>query len=505
MSKKKERQLKKQEEREAKREEAINNGTAIRIKYEEKKKKPAIPNSMSSLGTVAEEKEERQNTMESALAVYRKMLPVLLKKLGEIRDIRQGGKVKYKIRVLMVYGILMFVYKAASRREVNREITMPIFKKNLMMMFPELTEMPHADTLYRLLKDIEVEKIEEAMIELLKYLIRTKKFRNHLVNRRYLIAIDGTQKLYRGYKWADECLERHVGSNKIPQYYVYVLEAVLVLDNGIVLPLMSEILKNKEYFDSTEKQDCERKAFYRLAKRIKKTFPKLEIAVVMDGLYACGPVIRVCRKNNWSYMLTLKEESLKSVWREVTALIKLNPENSVEYQWGDRKQLYQWANEIEYMYGTNERLKEILNVVICDEYWEQINRITGKVEEMHTRYAWISDKKITENNVFRRCTKMARYRWKIENNILVEKHQGYVYEHCFSYNWNAMVGYHYLMKIGRFLNVLVVNSEILLNIVQKLGIEGFFRFIRLACSGDILDKERINKVINGGFLLRLIA
>jgi len=90
--------------------------------------------------------EERQDVAEKSMAVYRKMLPTLLKYLGKIKDPRQSGKVKYKIRVLMVYGILMFVYRAASRREVNREITRPIFKKNLMMMFPELEDMPHADT-----------------------------------------------------------------------------------------------------------------------------------------------------------------------------------------------------------------------------------------------------------------------------------------------------------------------------------------------------------------------
>ena len=55
----------------------------------------------------------------------------------------------------------MFVYRAASRREVNREITRPIFKKNLMMMFPELEDMPHADTLSRLLEKVEVEKLRK--------------------------------------------------------------------------------------------------------------------------------------------------------------------------------------------------------------------------------------------------------------------------------------------------------------------------------------------------------
>lgn len=505
MSKKKEKLLKKQAEREAKLQEKIKSGEVIRVRYEERGNKPSIANRVSCLETVKEEMEERQDVAEKSMAVYRKMLPTLLKYLGKIKDPRQSGKVKYKIRVLMVYGILMFVYRAASRREVNREITRPIFKKNLMMMFPELEDMPHADTLSRLLEKVEVEKIEEAMIELLKELIRKKKFKNYLTNKNYLIAIDGTQKLYRDYKWAEECLERHVSSTKIEQYYVYVLEAVLVLDNGIVLPLMSEILRNKEYRDITEKQDCERRAFYRLAKRIKSTFPRLKVSVVMDGLYACGPVVRVCRENNWDYMLVLKEDGLKSVWREATGLMKLTPENSMKYQWGDREQLYRWINDIEYSYGTNGRFKEMLHVVICEETWEEKRRSTGKTEQMYTRYAWISGRRISRDNVFRRCTKMARHRWKIENNILVEKHQGYEYEHCFSYNWNAMVGYHYLMKIGRLLNVIAVNSEVLADKVQELGIDGFLKFLRLACSGTELEAGRIKEVRESNFYLRLAA
>ena len=49
-------------------------------------------------------------------------------------------------------------------------------------------------------------------------------------------------------------------------------------------------------------------------------------------------------------------------------------------------------------------------------------------------------------NVHERCNLGARYRWGIETNFLVEKHQGYAYEHCFAKDWNAMRGYHYLMR-----------------------------------------------------------
>ncbi|WP_034630122.1 hypothetical protein [Desulfotruncus alcoholivorax] len=347
------------------------------------------------------------------------------------------------------------------------------------------------------------------MIELIKDLIRRKKFKNYLIRKHYLIAIDGTQKFYRDYQWDEKCLKRHVGGEAhIPQFYVYVLESVLILDNGITLPLMSIFLKNQDYIEGVTKQDCEQRAFRRMAEKLKKIFPRTRIAVVVDGLYACGPIIRTCRTNSWDYMIVLKEDCLKDVWHEATGLIRIDPENSLEVIWGDRKHVYKWANDIEYEYGKNGRNKEILNVVICQEtWWENHSRSTKTIEEKNTRYAWLSSKRINAKNVFERCTKMGRYRWKIENNILTEKHQGYKYEHCYSYTWNAMEGFHYLMKIGRLLNVMALNSELLVNKVKELGVRGFISYLKLVCNGSPLNKAEIQKVCEAKWLwtLNLVA
>jgi hypothetical protein len=292
-------------------------------------------------------------------------------------------------------------------------------------------------------------------------------------------------------------LERHVGKDKDAQYYVYVLEAVVIFDNGMILPLMSEFLNNGEYRDvSSDKQDCERKAFYRLAERIKKRFPKLKISFTMDGLYACGPVIKTCREYGWDYMFVFKEGAMKDAWREAMGLIRLTPENIIKRNCGGRKQVYQWINDVEYTYGNNGRLKEQLHVVVCEESWEETNRTTGQTRLNTTRYVWVSGKEITETNVETRCLKIGRYRWKIENNFLVMKHQGYQYEHCFSYNWNAMVGFHYLMQIGRFINVLLTNSELLEKKVTVLGINGLLAFIFKTCTADVLDLKRITSIVN---------
>jgi hypothetical protein len=50
--------------------------------------------------------------------------------------------------------------------------------------------------------------------------------------------------------------------------YHYVLEAKLVTRNGLCLSLASEWIENPE--GNYRKQDCERKAFLRLASKLKK-------------------------------------------------------------------------------------------------------------------------------------------------------------------------------------------------------------------------------------------
>ena len=462
--------------------------------YQEKR---AIANRKRGYETPEDEKLDRQTSVEAALKVYQKTLPILLKRLSKINDPRQPKKLKHSLTVLMIYGILMFIYQQPSLRNANKEMSTAIFFENMKAMFPDFETMPHADTLSRLLEKIKVDEIEESMLELFEQLVKKKKFRNYLINKRYVIAIDGSQKFMRTEPWTAESLVRHVGKDKQAQYYVYVLEAVVLFDNGITLPLMSEFLNNEEYREvSSNKQDCERKAFYRFAERIKKRFPKLKISVTMDGLYACGPVLKTCRDYGWDYMLVFKEGSMKDAWREAMGLIRLTPDNTMKRHCGGRNQEYRWINDVEYTYGNNGRSKARLHVVICEETWKETSRTTGKMTSNSTRYVWISGKEITKTNVETRCLKIGRYRWKIENNFLVMKHQGYNYEHCFSYDWNAMVGFHYLMQIGRFINVLLAHSELLNKKVKVLGINGLLAFIFKACTADVLDLTRISSIVN---------
>ena len=348
-----------------------------------------ISNSTCKYKTVEEEGLARMGITVEHVRIYRNQLPVLLKRLAKIPDPRNPQKRKHKLTVLILYGILTFVYQIPSRREANRVMTMPQFVENLQLLFPELESIPHHDTLMRLLATIDVDQIEQAHIELIRRLIRNKKFYHYLINHSYPIAIDGTQKFKRDEIWSEECSGRTVGKDDkaISQYYVYVLEASLAFHNGMVIPLMSEFLDFTKGDTSETKEDCETKAFKRLAARLKNEFKRLDIMLLLDGLYPNGPIMEICRKNKWDFMIVLQDKSLRSVWEEFHGLMQLQTDQKTSMTWGDRKQGFDWVNNIEYYYGPNQKKKMILHVVTCKEIWKEVDKLSGEIIIRKSRHA----------------------------------------------------------------------------------------------------------------------
>jgi len=467
----------------------------------------SIPNRKSQYETVEEEREARNETVTESVRIMRDKLPFILKRLTKIPDPRNPKKIKHKLTLLMIYGILTFVFQMSSRREANREMTRPVFMENLKLLFPELENLPHNDTLMRLLDRIDVTEIERAQIDLVNHLIRGKKFRRYLINGCYPLAVDGSQKFARDRLWSEECSERKKrvkeGEEPKKQYYVYTLEASLAFQNGMTIPLMTEFSSYTEGDTGNDKQDCEQKAFRRLAKRLKSAFSKLPFMVLLDGLYPNGPMMELINKNKWQYMIVLQDKSLPSVWEEYNGLKKLSPENCYRRTWGNRKQRFEWVNDIEYYYGPNQKKKVVVHVVICNEEWEEVDKDSARIVSKSSRHVWISSEPINRFNIHERCNLAARHRWNIEAGFLVEKHHGYQYEHCFSYSWNVMKGYHYLMRLGHTFNILAQYSECLCKMFQEMGVRGFIQFIRQTLSGPWLDLLWVKKRLAAPFQLRL--
>jgi hypothetical protein len=458
-----------------------------------------LPNRKCGYKCVEEEREARQQAAEAQLNAWRALLPGILEKFSLIKDPRRPKSVRHKLTVLLVFGMLLFASQCASRRQANRELSRPSILQALQSVFPDLDSVPHLDTVERFLEEIQPEDIENVLVRTVARLLRSHKLVALLVEKYYVVAIDGSRKFTRTVPFAKEALHRKNGDET--SYYAYVLEAVLVGPQGVNIPLLAEFCENKAEDDNEEsKQDCELKAFYRLAKKLKKLLPKQRLLIVADGLYPKGPVMDICRKNSWDFMIILPSDCLKTVWEDAIGLHKLELEQVLTKKWGNRSQHFWWTNNLQYDWTDSEdrRRRIAVHVVVCDEAWEQ----NGQPQKSH--WAWISGKPISKQNVIARCNRAARHRWGIEENFLTEKTRGYSYEHVFSYDWNALRGWHALMRLAHLLNILTLHTVALWDTVQVLGMRGTVSFLWETLAGNWLDLERLRALCNKPAQLRLV-
>ncbi|QGP92718.1 DDE_Tnp_1-associated [Neomoorella glycerini] len=432
-----------------------------------------LPNCKCAYAGSAGEETERQAALAAQLPVWRANLPILLEKFSRIPDPRRPGSMRHKLTVLLTFALFLFIFAYSSRREANRELTRPTFWELLREVFPEIESIPHMDTVNRLLEKIDPDQLEEVMVQTIKRLLRNRQLQALLVEKHYIVAIDGTQKIARRWPWAKEALHRQRGEEV--SYAAYALEAVLVGPQGVTIPLLTEFCENPAGEQALfAKQDCELKGCKRLLVRLRKAFPKLRLMVVADGLYANGPMMTLCRQLHMDFMIILPRDRLPGVWEEAQAIRKLEKDQTLKYHWGNREQNFWWANHIDYEFreapGSRRRLK--IHVAGCTETWEE----NGEKKEAH--WAWVSSRPLTKQNIVARCNRAARHRWDIEENILTEKHQGYQYEHAFSLNWTAMKNWHLIMHLGHLLNILTLHTEALMGKVRELGLRGTLKFLR---------------------------
>jgi hypothetical protein len=270
----------------------------------------------------------------------------------------------------------------------------------------------------------------------------------------------------------------------------------------MVIPLLSEFLEYGKGDNERNKQDCELRAFYRLTERLKRYFPRLPVLLLLDGLYASGPVMQHCFQYGWEFMIVLQDKELPTVWAEFEGLKPLQKKNHRTHTWGKRNQRFSWVNSIEYEFAKDGK-KHFINVhlVVCEEDWKEVDS-SGKPIQKSSHHAWLSSQPLSYHNVHELCNLGARYRWGIEAGFLVEKHQGYQYEHAFALNWNAMKGYHLLMRMAHLFNTLARFARHMAEFYKTLGVRPFIAFIRQTCSGPWLNAERIHAIFNRPFQLR---
>ena len=365
--------------------------------------------------------------------IRNRYFPDLFRDFAETKDPRNQSYTEYSndelLGTMFYKGIAGIESMQSMTYEFNRESVV----KNLyrFMGRKEKGYLPHAVTVNEYFERLSPDELEKVQQKQVYGLIRSKTFYDARFQKKWLVIVDGTQTYSGSRKLNDGCLERHYNKGteeEAVNYHCDVLEAKIVLGESLVVSIASEFIENnveeaegqKDLSEERRKQDCETKAFRRLAWKIKKAFPRLPIILLADSLYASEPVMDTCRDNGWEFIIRYKTGSIPSIAEEYEKIPEKGKSGHAEF-----------VNDIDY----NGKPVNMLR------FWEE-KVVKGK--SVRTDFQWLTSIRITEKNA-EKVAGAGRKRWKIENEGFNRQKnwQGDITHAC-SHNATAMKN-HYLM------------------------------------------------------------
>jgi hypothetical protein len=387
--------------------------------------------------------------------------------IEQIPDPRFQPFVIYDAKFLFWWGLALFLFKLASRRQLDFQLggDSPEVLANLNRLAGTRQETtPVNGTLNYFLGRIGSAAVAARRTQMVRHLIRGKVLDEARLQGRLVVAVDGTGFLLFRYQHCEHCLTHKHGEQTL--YMHQVVEAKLLGPADTVISVATAFIDNRDAAGTPagagqeqRKQDCELKAFRRLAAGLRQEFPQLRLCLSGDGLFACGEGFQVAKDYKLSYVWVFKEGRLPAVWRDFQALLQLCPEQKVEIQTpGGDRQVYRWVNDLSYV-DTAGRTWSFTAI-----------QYEGTLKNGNKEFwAWLTDLEVNRRTVVELATVGGRQRWHIENQgFNTQKNGGMNLEHAYSHGeqWRA---YYYLLQIAHLLLQLLEKGSLLRRLAQQQG------------------------------------
>jgi hypothetical protein len=388
--------------------------------------------------------------------------------LDQLPDSRTPQLCYYPTRFLAWWGVCLYLFQLGSRRQLDFQLsavgTRLLDNLNRLAQ-TECDRRPVHDTLDHFLEHCPAEAWVVLRTRMIQRLLRMKVLDDARLQGGLVLLVDGTGLLNWRRRHCPQCLVR---KHQNATYYQHqVLEAKLLGPAGLVLSIGSEFIENTDLPDpqgpnpTTEKikQDCELRAFSRLAPKLKQAFPQLRLVLAGDSLFACGRVFELAAQYNWDYVVTFKEGHLPSVWGQFQAALSLYPQNHREHTTAAGfRQGYRWVCGLSYDDGQGRR--HVFNALECIE--ETPNDVR--------HFAWLTVLPVDAANVMDIANKGGRARWTLENEgFNRQKNSGLNLEHVYSTDPKKWKAYYYLLQIAFILVQLIERGSLLRRLSKTRG------------------------------------
>lgn len=388
--------------------------------------------------------------MLDVAATIKHHFPTFFEDLNALPDYRK--RKEYEMYEIVFGNLLIFLTRSGSRNQFDLSVNQNM-ADNILKLFD--VKLSIGDNLDKVISRLSAECLSELKMKMIKHLISKKRLDHLRFDGHFLIAFDGTGLYHYDYEPFEGCPYKVHGDAKI--YYVQVLEAKLVGKGGWSMSIATEWLHNSEDISLKNKQDCELKAFKRLAQKVKDQFQRLPVIVLADGLYANDPVFTLCQNYGWDYLFTFKKGCIPQIYHDVQSILTVQQ---------DHFEIEQLAYKNE---ATQELIAQKANFITDIEYkkhkinWidftEEIRK-EGEDWQEENHFTYLTNLKVARRNIFE-LVEAGRLRWKIENEgFNTQKNSKLALEHKYAHrNFERMKIYYELLQISHMIEQLTLRRK----------------------------------------------
>ncbi len=334
-----------------------------------------------------------------------------------IADHRRANT-SYSLSDVLKSAFAMFSLKSPSLLSFQEQTR--IERRNLKQIY-RIQKIPADSQMRTVLDFVEPENVRRMFPPLVALLREAGVVKEYEYWKKHvLVSIDGVEHFSSSKIHCSNCTTKEKRDGTIFYQHAALAAVIVHPEHKQVLPIDFEPIICQ---DGSAKNDCERVAAKRLLKSLEEKYPQTAMLLVEDALYANAPHIRQVAENGWNYIVNVKPDSHKSLfkqfeWRKQSGVVR-----SFEQEIGEG--------------GIRERFSWTENLFLCQSaadvkvnflWFEEINEL-GKV----TRWTWATSLPLTRQTV-EKVMKAGRARWKIENETFnTLKNQGYNFEHNYGH------------------------------------------------------------------------
>lgn len=389
-----------------------------------------------------------------------KKIPELIE--AKVADHRNGDFVTYSKGSIVLGALAIFLFRMGSGNKYDCKSHDKDEKYSQANMAKFINapdgQAPIIKTIELFLRELKNESINELMIDFFKDLQNAKFFRQHpqiMPGDFFLLAADcvhlhtydhAHHKDKDGNNDCEYCLKRVYGKGTEKEKAKWMhcsLMFSFIFFGKLKIPIYKYPIHAKQASDlenasdDKHKQECELIGLKNSLPVIRAAFPRMQIVLLLDGLYANRPVIKLAAKYNCGYIIVRKEGSLTTLEEdcnkqaELTNCKKNCVKNVEKMIKGWRvKQRYEWFNG---MYLGEDITTNVLRLQ------ETRTREDGK-EEVY-KSEWLFSRRISANSC-EEFASQARARWQIEDLFNTLKNRGFKVNHDYSRHPNALQNWH---------------------------------------------------------------